>query len=124
MHERPSNPQGEVQIAMVGKYVEPSDAYKSVNDQHAGMQSHVRVKITHVDSETIVDANAADKLGQYVTRARRFRRAAWRARRTARYARERKVPVTWASACMQAPPSNSRATWRFREEPTEFGPAP
>src|SRR5256885_3596646 len=32
----------------VGKYVELSDAYKSVNEalKHAGMQSHVAVKIT------------------------------------------------------------------------------
>ena len=61
------HPQGEVQIAMVGKYVELSDAYKSVNEalKHAGMQSHMRVKITHVDSETITDANAAEQLGQY-----------------------------------------------------------
>lgn len=50
-----ANPKGEVTIAMVGKYVELSDSYKSVNEalRHAGMRNHVRVKIEHIDSETI-----------------------------------------------------------------------
>ncbi|GAB2827674.1 CTP synthase [Comamonas piscis] len=61
------HPKGEVAIAMVGKYVELSDAYKSVNEalKHAGMQNHVRVKITHVDSETIHDGDAAELLKSY-----------------------------------------------------------
>ncbi len=61
------HPKGEVAIAMVGKYVELSDAYKSVNEalKHAGMQNHVRVKITHVDSETIHDSDAAELLKSY-----------------------------------------------------------
>ena len=64
------HPQGEVTIAMVGKYVELSDSYKSVNEalRHAGMRNHVRVKIDHIDSETlenISSADAAKKLAQY-----------------------------------------------------------
>lgn len=61
------HPQGEVAVAMVGKYVELSDAYKSVNEalKHAGMQNHVRVKINHIDSETITDDNAQTVLGSY-----------------------------------------------------------
>ena len=49
------HPKGEVTIAMVGKYVELTDSYKSVNEalRHAGMRNHVRVKIEHIDSETI-----------------------------------------------------------------------
>jgi CTP synthase len=49
------HPQGEVNIAMVGKYVELSDSYKSLNEalRHAGMKNHVRVKIEYIDSETI-----------------------------------------------------------------------
>src|SRR5450759_5202420 len=40
---------------MVGKYVDLSDSYKSLNEalRHAGMRNHVRVKIDYVDSETI-----------------------------------------------------------------------
>ena len=60
------HPQGEVTIAMVGKYVDLSDSYKSVNEalRHAGMKSHVRVKIEHVDSETITD-DAVARLAKY-----------------------------------------------------------
>lgn len=49
------HPQGEVTIAMVGKYVDLSDSYKSLNEalRHAGMKNHVRVKIEYVDSETL-----------------------------------------------------------------------
>jgi CTP synthase len=55
------HPQGEVTIAMVGKYVELSDSYKSVNEalRHAGMRNHVRVKIEHIDSETITPETVA-----------------------------------------------------------------
>ncbi|PUE18856.1 CTP synthase [Limnohabitans sp. WS1] len=56
-----ANPKGEVTIAMVGKYVELTDSYKSVNEalRHAGMRNHVRVKIEHIDSETITPETVA-----------------------------------------------------------------
>ena len=49
------HPRSEVNIAMVGKYVDLSDSYKSLNEalRHAGMKNHVRVKIDYIDSETI-----------------------------------------------------------------------
>jgi CTP synthase len=55
------HPQGEVNIAMVGKYVDLSDSYKSVNEalRHAGMKNHVRVKINYFDSETITPDSVA-----------------------------------------------------------------
>ena len=55
------HPQGEVTIAMVGKYVELTDSYKSVNEalKHAGLRNHVRVKIEHIDSETITPETVA-----------------------------------------------------------------
>ncbi len=55
-----AHPQGEVNIAMVGKYVDLSDSYKSLNEalRHAGMKNHVRVKISYLDSETITPNNA------------------------------------------------------------------
>ena len=61
------HPQGVVTIAMVGKYVDLSDSYKSVNEalRHAGMKNHVQVKIEHLDSETIDAADAAGKLAKY-----------------------------------------------------------
>jgi len=56
------HPEGEVAIAMVGKYVDLSDSYKSLNEalRHAGMKNHVKVKIHYIDSETI----SADTLPQ------------------------------------------------------------
>jgi len=50
-----AHPQGDINIAMVGKYVDLSDSYKSLNEalRHAGMKNHVRVKINYIDSETI-----------------------------------------------------------------------
>ena len=49
------HPQTEVSIAMVGKYVDLSDSYKSLNEalRHAGMKNHARVVIDYLDSETL-----------------------------------------------------------------------
>ena len=49
------HPRSDVNIVMVGKYVDLSDSYKSLNEalRHAGMKNHVRVKIDYIDSETI-----------------------------------------------------------------------
>ena len=56
-----AHPQGDVNIVMVGKYVELSDSYKSLNEalRHAGMKNHVRIKIDYIDSETITADNVA-----------------------------------------------------------------
>ncbi|ROO30326.1 CTP synthetase [Salinisphaera orenii MK-B5] len=45
-----------VRVAMVGKYVDLADAYKSVNEalSHAGLHTGTRVDIHYVDSETVV----------------------------------------------------------------------
>eukprot|EP01032_Pedospumella_encystans_P015175 gene15175-17380_t len=60
------HPQQEVAIAMVGKYVDLSDSYKSLNEalRHAGMKNHARVKIDYVDSETIT-AQDVSRLAKY-----------------------------------------------------------
>ena len=49
------HPQHEVSIAMVGKYVDLTDSYKSLNEAlvHAGIHTRSKVKIQYVDSETI-----------------------------------------------------------------------
>ena len=61
-----AHPQGEVNIAMVGKYVDLSDSYKSLNEalRHAGMKNHARVKIDYIDSETITPDTVA-QLGRF-----------------------------------------------------------
>ncbi len=49
------NPRDTVRIAMVGKYVELTDSYKSLNEAlvHGGIANECKVEITHVDSEKI-----------------------------------------------------------------------
>jgi CTP synthase len=61
-----ANPQGAVTIAMVGKYVDLSDSYKSLNEalRHAGMKNHVKVKIDYIDSEAITPDTVA-QLAQF-----------------------------------------------------------
>ena len=48
-------PTGTVDIAMVGKYVDLADAYKSLNEAllHAGIHTQTRVNIHYVDSEQV-----------------------------------------------------------------------
>ena len=55
------HPKGDINIAMVGKYVDLSDSYKSLNEalRHAGMKNHVRVKIAYIDSETLLPDNVS-----------------------------------------------------------------
>lgn len=50
-----SNPVDEVTVAMVGKYVELPDAYKSVNEalKHAGLKNRLTINIKYVDSQDI-----------------------------------------------------------------------
>lgn len=54
-----ANPKTTVNIAMVGKYTDFSDSYKSLNEalRHAGLKNHAKVNISYVDSEEITAAN-------------------------------------------------------------------
>ncbi len=99
------NPQGEVTIAMVGKYVELTDSYKSVNEalRHAGMKNHVRVKIEHVDSETVTD-DTLSRLAKYdaiLVPGGFGKRGIEGKINTARFAREHKVPYLGICLGMQ-----------------------
>lgn len=100
------HPQGEVKIAMVGKYVDLSDSYKSVNEalRHAGMRNHVRVKIDHVDSETMEGADVSARLAQYdaiLVPGGFGQRGVEGKIATARFAREHKVPYLGICLGMQ-----------------------
>ena len=99
------HPQGEVTIAMVGKYVDLTDSYKSVNEalRHAGMKNHVRVKIEHVDSETI-DSTSVNQLAKYdaiLVPGGFGKRGIEGKISTARFARENKVPYLGICLGMQ-----------------------
>ena len=50
-----ANATGLVNIAMVGKYIQLPDAYKSVNEalKHAGLKNGINVKINYVDSQDL-----------------------------------------------------------------------
>jgi CTP synthase len=56
-----NHPASEVTIAIVGKYVDHSDAYKSLNEAliHAGISTLNKVRIVYIDSETIEDEGTA-----------------------------------------------------------------
>jgi CTP synthase len=51
------NPEREVKLAMVGKYMELLDAYKSLNEAiiHAGIQTRTTVNISYIDSSDLME---------------------------------------------------------------------
>jgi len=53
--EAMASPQGEVNIAMVGKYIDLADSYKSLTEAltHAGISTRTRINISYVDSEEL-----------------------------------------------------------------------
>ncbi|WP_187260880.1 CTP synthase [Pontibacter beigongshangensis] len=61
---RLKNPTAEVNVALVGKYVELPDAYKSIIESfiHAGAQNECKVNVKWIQSEHINDENAASML--------------------------------------------------------------
>lgn len=61
---RLKTPTMDINIALVGKYVELKDAYKSILESfiHAGVANHVKVNVSLVHSEFISHANVAEKL--------------------------------------------------------------
>ncbi len=58
--ERATNPDGEVSIAVVGKYTGLLDAYKSLSEAlvHGGIANNVRVKLNWIDSEIFESEDA------------------------------------------------------------------
>lgn len=59
-----TNPTSTVDIAVVGKYVELKDAYKSVYESidHAGIANKVAVKVHRINAEELTDENAGQRL--------------------------------------------------------------
>ncbi len=99
------HPEGEVAIGMVGKYVDLSDSYKSLNEalRHAGMKNHVKVKIHYIDSETI-NADTLSQLAKFdaVLVPGGFGKRGIEGKiSAARFARENKVPYLGICLGMQ-----------------------
>jgi CTP synthase len=61
------HPKQEVRIAVVGKYVSLSDAYKSLNEalMHGGLPTRTAVKLEHVDAEQFERGDSMEVLAQY-----------------------------------------------------------
>ncbi len=91
------NPEYVVHIAIVGKYVDLTESYKSLNEAliHGGLPNRCHVNLTFIDSESITEENCANKLsgvdgvlvpGGFGSRGIEGKILA------ARYAREKNIP--------------------------------
>lgn len=91
------HPVGRVTIAIVGKYVDLKEAYKSLHEAlvHAGVANHVDVDLRYVNSEEITADNAADHFrdchGVLVPGGFGYRGVEGKIE-AIRYAREHKIP--------------------------------
>ncbi len=65
MVEKLRNPQTEVNVAIVGKYIQLHDAYISVVEalKHGGIVNHAVVNIKWIDSETVTEKTVDELLG-------------------------------------------------------------
>lgn len=95
----------EVNIAIVGKYVEHTDAYKSINEAltHAGIRNRVKVKITYIDSELIEEEGTArlKEVDAILVPGGFGERGVEGKIATVRYARENKIPYLGICLGMQ-----------------------
>jgi CTP synthase len=64
--QRHKNPKKEVEIGLIGKYIELKDSYKSIVEAliHAGAENEVQVNINWIHSENINSKNVGKKLGK------------------------------------------------------------
>lgn len=65
--ERVHNPEGDVKIAIVGKYTQLEDAYKSIKEAltHGGMFNRTKVRVEWVDAEVFDSGDAATRLAGF-----------------------------------------------------------
>ncbi len=99
------NPGREIVIAMVGKYTELIDAYKSLNEAllHAGIQTKTKVRINYIDAESIeADGTAVLDSADAVLVPGGFGDRGTEGKiRAVQYARENKVPYLGICLGMQ-----------------------
>ena len=127
--ERATRPEGEVNIAVVGKYTGLPDAYKSLREAltHGGIANNVRVKMDWIDSEIFEGEDAVQHLdgvngilvpGGFGERGAEGKVAA------ARFAREREVPYFGICFGMQMAVVEAARNLAGIEDAgsTEFGP--
>ena len=95
--DRIHNPRQEVTVGIVGKYVDLTDSYKSLNEAlfHAGIANEVRVKLKFIDSEDLEQLEAEHLLGEcdgILVPGGFGKRGTEGKIRAVRYARENDVP--------------------------------
>ncbi len=105
VYESLSNPEHEVDIAMVGKYMELTEAYKSLSESliHAGIHTRTKVNVHYVDSE-LIEKNGTDcikGMDAILVPGGFGKRGVEGMIRTAQYARENNIPYLGICLGMQ-----------------------
>ncbi len=99
------NPESEVTIGMVGKYVDLTESYKSLNESlsHAGIQNKARVHIKYIDSEMLEsgDTYLLEELDAILVPGGFGKRGVEGKIAAVKYARENKVPYLGICLGMQ-----------------------
>jgi len=99
------NPLHEVRIGMIGKYVDLSDSYKSLNEalRHAGIHSRTKVVIEYIDSEQIErdGTTGLDRLDAILVPGGFGKRGTEGKMAAIRYARENGIPYLGICLGMQ-----------------------
>ena len=100
------HPDREVNLAMVGKYMELLDAYKSLNEaiSHAGIQTRTRVNISYIDSTDVKEQGVGLLEGQdaILVPGGFGERGVEGKIRAVQYARENKIPYLGICLGLQA----------------------
>ena len=92
--EAQRNPESEITIAMVGKYVDLAESYKSLNEAlvHGGMAVRSTVNILYVDSEKLEDPSVLAKADGILVPHGFGSRGVEGKIRAVRFARENEIP--------------------------------
>ncbi len=106
VQDRVNNPEGSVKVAIVGKYTQLEDAYKSIKEAltHGGMANRVKVQIEWVDAELFEKEDPAPHLEGFdaiLVPGGFGERGTEGKIKAAQFARERKVPYLGICLGMQ-----------------------
>jgi len=106
VQDRIHNTDGEVNVAIVGKYVQLEDAYKSIKEAltHGGMANRVKVNVNWVDAEEFDKEDVGERLSGYhaiLVPGGFGERGTEGKIRAAEFARTRKVPYLGICLGMQ-----------------------
>ena len=104
--DRIQNTDGEVNVAIVGKYTQLEDAYKSIKEAltHGGMANRVKVNVEWVDAEIFDDEDPASHLSGFhaiLVPGGFGERGTEGKIKAAQFARERKIPYLGICLGMQ-----------------------